>query len=89
MAPGDAVEQLIAAAAAVSTLAQPVTLVIGLTVPHDQTLFGVFRAATVDAVIQPANAPAGPPTGSAHDVHPLAHLRAALTRATVVTGRPP
>jgi hypothetical protein len=70
LAPGDAVEQLIAAAAAVSTHTQPVTLVIALTVPHDQTLFGVFRAATADAVIRTCQRAGWPADRISTDVHP-------------------
>jgi hypothetical protein len=70
VAPVDAIEQLTRAAAAVSTRGQPVALVMALTVPHDQTLFGVFRAATADAVIQTCQRAGWPADRISADVHP-------------------
>jgi hypothetical protein len=65
----DAVEQLARAAAGVSPHGPPVALVMALSVPNDQTLFGVFRAATADAVIQTCQRAGWPADRISTDVH--------------------
>jgi hypothetical protein len=66
----DAADQLNRAASGVSTHDQPVVLVMALTVPHDQTLFGVFSAASADAVIRTCQQAGWPASRVSTDVHP-------------------
>lgn len=70
VAPADAVEQLTRAAAEGDSFGQPVTLIMALSVPDDQTLFGVFRAATTDVVMQTCRRAGWPADRISTDVHP-------------------
>jgi hypothetical protein len=64
----EAAEQLSHAAAASGD--GPVVLIMALTVPADQTLFGVFSAASADAVIDTCQRAGWPADRISTDVHP-------------------
>jgi hypothetical protein len=64
----EAAEQLSRAAAASGD--GPVLLIMALTVPADQTLFGVFSAASADAVIDTCQRAGWPADRISTDVHP-------------------
>ena len=66
----DAAAHLCRAAATVSPHGPPVTLIMVLSVPHDRTLFGVFHAATADAVIQTCQRAGWPADRISTDVQP-------------------
>jgi hypothetical protein len=62
--------QRLARAAADSVDSQPVLLMMALNVPHDRTLFGVFSACDVDAVIDTCQRAGWPADRISTDVHP-------------------
>lgn len=69
MSVDDAAARL-ALATATDTHQPPAALLMALTVPDDKTFFGVFSAATADAVIQICQRAGWPPDRISTDVYP-------------------